>query len=49
MIYGLRIHIECNGRVVGLALWVPWRHPSRPLIYAFWGKQGARWGRIFAS
>jgi hypothetical protein len=32
---GFRWHVEFSRTVWAIALWVPWRHPSRPLIYAF--------------
>jgi hypothetical protein len=41
-----RYHIEWSAAAVGFALWVPWRHPSRPLIYAFWYRRPS-WRRMF--
>jgi len=28
------------------AIWVPWRHAGRPLVYRWWAKTADRWVRL---
>lgn len=42
---GLRWHFEWKPYSRGAAVWVPWRHESDPLVYAFWMPSGGKWSR----
>lgn len=35
---GWRYSIRLRRDMIGLAIWVPWRHPSQPLVYCLWGR-----------